>query len=197
MKSQIKIYGIAALLLASFTLQTSAQTRRDSKVKKTTVKRNTSNRTVSKRVPRTKVTYKKKQRKIVSVRNIPNRKIIKHKGHNYYYANNRFYTYSRGRYIVITPKLGFRINILPRNYRTIRFNNRNYYNVEGVFYVQINNEYEVVDPEVGTIVYELPNDYEKVTIDGQTYYEFANILYEKIQVNGTRAYEVVGVIEMK
>jgi hypothetical protein len=197
MKLLIKTYGIAIILLVSFTLQTSAQTRRSSKEKTTTVKRNTSKRTVSKRVPRTKVTYKKQKRKVASVRNIPNRKTVTHKGRNYYYSNNKFYTYSRGRYIVITPKLGFRINILPRNYRTIRFNNRNYYNVEGVFYMQINNEYEVVDPEVGTIVYELPNDYEKVIIDGQTYYEFANILYEKIQVNGTRAYEVVGIIEMK
>ena len=55
----------------------------------------------------------------------------------------------------------------------------------------------MVDPEVGTIVYELPDDYEKVVINDETYYEFANILYEKIQVDGTRAYEVVGIIEME
>ncbi|WP_435181694.1 DUF6515 family protein [Cellulophaga omnivescoria] len=98
--------------------------------------------------------------------------------------------------IAIAPKVGFRINVLPTNYKRVRFNNRNYYNVQGIFYVQINNQYEVVDPEVGTIVYELPSNYEKVTIDGQTYYEFANVLYEKVQVNGTRAYEVVGIIDM-
>tara|TARA_R110002049_G_scaffold2917_6_gene23653 strand:- start:126 stop:389 length:264 start_codon:yes stop_codon:yes gene_type:complete len=78
----------------------------------------------------------------------------------------------------------------------VHFNNNNYYNVNGIFYTQTNNEYGVVDPEIGTVVYELPEDYEKVTLDGQTYYEYANILYEKIQIEGTRAYEVVGIIEM-
>jgi hypothetical protein len=190
MKSFIKTYGIVAILLMSYTVQISAQ-RRTSK-DKVTVKR-----TVSKRIPSTQVRYKTQKRKVVAVRNIPNRTIVKHRGLNYYYANNKFYTYSRGSYIVIAPKVGFRINVLPRNYRTIRFNNNNYYNAEGVFYVKINNEYEVVDPEIGTIVYELPNDYEKVVINGQTLYEYANILYEKIQIDGTRAYEVVGIIEMK
>tara|TARA_R110002049_G_scaffold175533_1_gene342829 strand:+ start:1311 stop:1478 length:168 start_codon:yes stop_codon:yes gene_type:complete len=55
----------------------------------------------------------------------------------------------------------------------------------------------VVEPEIGTIVYELPEDYERVTIDGQTYYEYGNILYEKVQLDGTRAYEVVGIIDLE
>ena len=190
MKLFIKTYGIVTLLLMSYTVQMSAQRR--TKKDKVAVKR-----TVSKRIPSTKVKYKTQKRKVVDVRNIPNRTIVKHRGLNYYYANNRFYTYSRGRYIVIAPKVGFRINVLPRNYRTIRFNNYNYYHSEGIFYVQVHNEYEVVDPEIGTIVYELPNDYEKVVINGETFYEYANILYEKIQIEGTRAYEVVGIIEMK
>lgn len=65
-----------------------------------------------------------------------------------------------------------------------------------MFYIQSGSDYEVVDPEIGTIVYELPSDYEKVTIDGQTYYEYGNILYEKVQDNGARAYEVVGFIDV-
>lgn len=68
---------------------------------------------------------------------------------------------------------------------------------QGVFYVQINNSYEVVEPEIGTIVYELPDDYEKVAIDGMEYYEYASILYGKVHVNGSRAYEVVGFIDME
>jgi hypothetical protein len=191
MKLLIKSYGIAALLLVSFTSQMSAQSRR-STTDKVVVKKS-----VSKRIPSTNVTYKKKQRKVVAVRNLPNRTVVRNNGQNYYYSNNRFYTQSRGSYIVIAPKIGFRIHVLPANYRRIHFNNRNYYNADGIFYVQINNEYEVVDPEIGTIVYELPEDYEKVVIDDQTYYEYANILYEKIQVDGTRAYEVVGIIVMK
>ena len=86
---------------------------------------------------------------------------------------------------------------MPSDYKRVTYNNYNYYNAQGAFYVQINNEYEVVEPEIGTIVYKLPDDYEKVAIDGMEYYEYASILYEKVQINGTRAYEVVGFIEME
>ncbi|WP_077399488.1 DUF6515 family protein [Cellulophaga omnivescoria] len=195
MKTLVKKYIIPVTLLVALTTQVSAQRKRTAN-EKTVVKTTTTRTTVSKRVPSTKVTYKTPKKKIVSVRTVPNKTVVKHKGVNYYYANNKFYTQSRGRYIAIAPKVGFRINVLPTNYKRVRFNNRNYYNVQGIFYVQINNQYEVVDPEVGTIVYELPSNYEKVTIDGQTYFEFANVLYEKVQVNGTRAYEVVGIIDM-
>jgi ABC-type amino acid transport substrate-binding protein len=86
---------------------------------------------------------------------------------------------------VIAPKVGFRVDVLPPNYRKVNYNSYNYYNANGIFYTQIDSEYEVVDPEVGTIVYELPDDYEKVVINEQTYYEYANILYEKTQIDGT------------
>ena len=203
MKTPIKLYLLSAVLLVAFTAQVSAQTRRSTKEKTTvTTTTKTPNVTkktpnVTKRIPSTRVTYKKPTRKVLSVRSVPNRTVVRHNGQNYYYANNKYYTQSRGRYIVIAPKVGFRIHILPTNYRRVYFNNYNYYNANGIFYVQINNDYEVVDPEIGTIVYELPEDYEKVIIDDQTYYEYANILYEKVQVNGTRAYEVVGIIDME
>ena len=48
---------------------------------------------------------------------------------------------------------------------------------------------------MGTVIYELPEDYERVEIDGYSFYEFSNVLYEKIQINGERAYEVIGFIE--
>ena len=199
MKRELKIYALASVFVLVSVTPVMAQSRRTTNdktvrvTKTTTVKKNTSNR----RISSTKVTYKTPKRKVVSVRTVPNRSLIKHNGQNYYYANNKYYMQSRGRYIVIAPKVGFRIRVLPANYRRVVYNNRTYFNVSGIFYTQINNEYEVVDPEVGTIVYELPDDYEKVTIDGLTYYEYANILYEKVQVNGTRAYEVVGIIEME
>ncbi|MFZ1808879.1 MAG: DUF6515 family protein [Cyclobacteriaceae bacterium] len=184
MKTLIKVYILPAVLLVAFTCQVAAQKKRNIKIS-------------SGKVPSTKVIYKTPQKKVVSVRTIPNRTVIKYKNQNYYYANNKYYTQSRGRYIVIAPKVGFRIKVLPVNYKRIRFNTYNYYYAQGIFYVQINNDYEVVDPEVGTVVDELPADYEKVTIDGETYYEYANILYEKVQVNGARAYEVVGIIDME
>ncbi|MBL7560364.1 hypothetical protein JAO71_11180 [Olleya sp. YSTF-M6] len=192
MKTFIKAYILPTVLLVAFAAQTEAQTRRSTSNKKVTT--TTTKRTVAKRVPSTKVTYKTPKRKVVSVRNVPNRTVVTHRGQNYYYANNKYYTQSRGRYIVIAPKVGFRIKTLPVNYKRVRYNN--YYNAHGIFYIQINNQYEVVDPEVGTIVYELPDDYEKVVINDETYYEYANILYEKVQIDGTRAYEVVGIIEM-
>ncbi|WP_111707661.1 DUF6515 family protein [Lutibacter citreus] len=201
MKSFMKAYVLLALFLMAITTQVSAQTRRGTSTNNKTVKRTSISKanksSISRRVPSTKVIYKTPKRKVIAVRNVPNRTIINYKNQNYYYANNKFYTRSRGSYIVIAPKIGFRINVLPSNYKRIRYNNHNYYNAYGIFYIQINNEYEVVDPEIGTVVYELPDNYEKVVIDGQTYYEYANILYEKVQIDGTRAYEVIGIIDMK
>lgn len=198
MKTLMKTYVLPALFLVAFTSQVSAQTRRSTKEKTvaTTTTTRTANTNTSKRVSSKQITYKTPKKKVVAVRNIPNRTPISYKGQNYYYANNKYYTQSRGSYIVIAPKIGFRIKVLPTNYKRVRFNNYNYYNVNGIFYTQVNNEYEVVDPEIGTVVYELPQDYEKVILNGETYYEYANILYEKVQVDGTRAYEIVGIIEM-
>ncbi|MEZ5009994.1 MAG: DUF6515 family protein [Chitinophagales bacterium] len=136
--------------------------------------------------------YKTPQKKVVSVRTVPNKYVVNHKGANYYYDNHKFYTYAGGRYTVIAPKIGFRIRTLPIGYVKIVHPKRNYFWFDGIFYININNEYEVVEPESGTIIYELPGDYERVVIDGKTYFEFYNVLYEKVQVNGTRAYEVVG-----
>jgi hypothetical protein len=150
---------------------------------------------VNKRVSRSKVVYKKPTKRVVSVRTLPRKTEVIHGGTKYYYDNHRFYTLSGGRYTVILPKIGFRINILPTGYVSVIFNNRNYFWVDGIYYIKSNNEYEVVNPEVGTLVYELPHDYEKVEIDGYIYYEYANVLYEKVQVDGTRAYEVVAIIE--
>ncbi|MEO9476752.1 MAG: DUF6515 family protein [Cyclobacteriaceae bacterium] len=146
MKALIKAYLLPAVLLVAFTCQVSAQIKRKTN-KKTVVTTTTKTKIKSGRVPSTKVVYKTPQKKVVAVRTIPNKTVVNHKGQNYYYANNKYYTQSRGRYIVIAPKVGFRVKVLPANYKWIRFNSRNYYYAQGIFYVQINNEYEVVDPE--------------------------------------------------
>ena len=197
MKTHIKTYVLSVAFLLALTTQVLAQKKHVSNTKEIT---KTTKRTVAiknnKKISSNKVTYKTPKKKVVSVRNVPNRSVVTHKGQNYYYANNKYYTQSRGHYIVIAPKVGFRIKVLPTNYKRVQFNNHFYFNVNGIFYTQTNNEYEVVDPEVGTVVYELPGDYEKVILNDQTYYEYANVLYEKVQVDGTRAYEVVGIIDM-
>lgn len=183
----IKLFPIVLLaFLASKNIN--AQNLRKSK--KTVIVKKKNGRVISKTV-----VHKKPKKKVASVRTLPKKTIIKHKGVNYFYKNHRFYRYSGGKYIVISPKIGFRIKFLPTGYKTIEYLNRKYYWSNGIYYTYINNEYEVVKPEIGTIVYGIPNDYERMEINNYTYYEFSNILYEKIQINGTRAYEVVGFTE--
>lgn len=147
------------------------------------------------RTPSNKVTYYKPKKKIIAVRNLPNKTIINHKGVHYYYSNNSYYTYSNGSYILITPKIGFRIKTLPIGHIQIQHPNRSYFWFKGVYYINVDQEYEVIEPEIGTVIYELPEGYERVEIEGKTFYEFSNVLYEKIQLEGTRAYEVAGFIE--
>jgi len=110
MKTLIKTIVLPALVLIGTATQVSAQTKRSNAKQKTvvtTTKRTTTavNKANNRRVSSTKVIYKKPTRKVVSVRSIPNKTIVKHKGQNYYYANNKFYTQSRRRYIVIAPKV--------------------------------------------------------------------------------------------
>lgn len=189
MRNRIYLTLVSIVMLFVFTPQiTHAQNKKKEATKKVVKK-------TPKRVSSKMVVYKNPKKKVVSVRALPKRTIVKHNNVNYYHSNNNFYAYSGGRYTVIVPKVGFRIKTLPANRKIIRHHNGNYFWLDGIFYIKINNEYEVVEPEIGTVIYELPNDYERVVIDGLTYYEFSNVLYEKVQVNGTRAYEVVGFIE--
>lgn len=186
MKNIYKTIALSIFLLSGIT-ELTAQNRNSKTVvtKKVSVKK----------VPSSKVVYKTHKSKVTTVRTLPNKTSIKYNGQNYYYSNNKYYTYSQGHYVNIMPKVGFKISVLPQNFVKVNFKNHNYFQSQGMFYIQSGSDYEVVDPEIGTIVYELPSDYEKVMIDGQTYYEYGNILYEKVQNNGTRAYEVVGYID--
>ena len=95
MKTNSKTYFILSILLIGFMYLGTAQTRTRTTTTKTTrtVTKKTPNRVSSKRV-----VYRTPTRKVVSVRTVPNRKVVKYQGQNYYYSNNRFYTYSRGRY---------------------------------------------------------------------------------------------------
>lgn len=188
MTSFIKISTLTLGLLFISTNENLQAQKRVKTTKKVIIK----NR--GKKVASRTVVYKRPTKKVVSVRTLPNKTVITHKGRNYYYANRKFYTYNGGRYITILPRIGFRISVLPRGFVTIRHLNQVYFWLDGIYYQSVDDAYQVVKPELGTVIYELPDDYERVEIDGNTYYEFNNILYEKIQVDGTRAYEVVGFI---
>ncbi|GLR17568.1 DUF6515 family protein [Portibacter lacus] len=189
MKSIIRVSLFIALGIFAVSTNANAQNRNAKKAHVVTTKKVV-------KVKRSNVKFKTPKKKVVTVRTLPNKKVIKHQNQNYYFANNRYYSYSGGRYIPYTPKVGFRTKLLPIGYVTVHFNNHPYYVHNGIFFAKYNNEYEVIDPEVGTIVSELPEDAEKVIIDGGTFYEYADILYERIQVDGRRAYEVVGILEM-
>ena len=140
--------------------------------------------------------YRTPKKKVVSVRNLPRKtQVVRHNGLKYHYDNNRFYRYYGGRYVVVVPRVGLRINTLPVGHVRVAFGNRHYFWFDGIFYINVGNEYEIVQPEIATIIYELPSSYERVKIDGYTYYEYNDVLYEKVQVDGIRAYEVVGFIE--
>ena len=81
MKTLIKTYALALLLMVAFIPQATAQTRRSTNNKTTTVKRTTVNR-----VPSNRVVYRTPTRKVVSVRTVPNNRVlIRHNGQNYYY----------------------------------------------------------------------------------------------------------------
>lgn len=193
MKKSLKL-SILPLLLIAFSTQTYAQQRSSNRSTKTVT--TTTNKGRSNKIAKEKVVYKKSQKKVETYRTLPNKTVVKNNSHEYYISNNKYYTYTGGRYVKTVPRPGVRISTLPRGYVTVKVNNKSYFNFEGIFYINTGNTYEVVEPEIGTIVYELPSGYERVEIDGMTYYEYANVLYEKVQVNGSRAYEVVGIIEL-
>jgi hypothetical protein len=190
MKNLRKIYiATAALVFTIATTQNAIAQNRNKNTKTVTAKRD------YKHVPSKNVNYANSRKKVVAVRSIPNRTVIKHNGSNYYYSGNRYYSYSSGRYIPIAPKIGFRITTLPAGYQRLQYRNTNYFWYNGIFYTGSTNSYQVVQPEIGTVINELPADAERVEIDGYTYYELNNVLYEKTQVNGQRAYEVIGFVE--
>jgi hypothetical protein len=183
---------LAVLLITGFTTYGFAQNRN---TKRTTVTKKVITTTKTKPISRSRVVYKTPKRKVVSVRSISKSSVsIKHNGISVFYDNNNFFRLNGGRYLPVVPTTGFQIRTLPNGYKRINHNNRSFFTHNGIYFVKVNNYYEVVTPEIGTIIYELPKDSEKVTIDGAKYYEFNNVLYEKVQINGTRAYEVIGFI---
>ncbi|WP_027418425.1 DUF6515 family protein [Crocinitomix catalasitica] len=198
MKTGLKIITLA-ILIAGNSFEGIAQQKNKSKQPaqhkvQQHSKHNTQHKTHH--VARKTVVYKTPKRKVVAVRNIPGNKVmIQHKGVSVYYDNHKFYRLNGGSYFPVLPGVGLRVNSLPIGYRTVIINNRNFYSYDGVYYTQNDNYYEVVQPEIGTVVFELPEGTEKVTVDGMQLYEYNDVLYEKIQQNGTRAYEIVGVIE--
>ncbi len=187
MRNYLK-FGFAFILGIACTNSGFAQKRVTKTTKVSVVK--------SRPVLRNNVVYATPRKKIVTVRTLPKPYVvIKQNGNNFYYDNSKFYRLNGGRYVPGFPSVGLRINVLPVGFKTVIFNGRKFYTQNGIYFVKYQNDYEVIKPEIGTIVDELPSNTEKVIVDGITLYEYNDVLYEKIQVNGVRAYEVVGNIE--
>jgi len=198
MKNIIKITILSVLLLFAFSARVDAQNRRsNSKQERTQTKSTNRIKTTNgNRVRRSRVVYRKPERRIAAVRTLPSTaRVITHNGLRYHYVNGHYYRNYGGRYIIVTPGIGLRVRTLPIGYISIFIGPRQYFYFDGIYYLNVDDVYEVRVPEIGMIVSQLPQGYEKVVIDGQIYYEYNNVLYKKIYTNDGKAYEVVGIIE--
>jgi hypothetical protein len=148
------------------------------------------------RVNRNTVVFKRSPRAVV-VRNVPEGYAVCHHRDRDYYANSgRYYEYNNGRYIVVAPPVGLRVNILPIGCIRVAVAAASYFYLNGIFYSNVgDNNYEIVDPPMGAIVYMLPDDAEKVEINDMIYYQYSGTLYRKVYTDNGKAFKVVGKLD--
>jgi hypothetical protein len=104
------------------------------------------------------------------------------------YYNYRGYY---GRYY--TPRLGFRVNVLPFGYYPFSFGAYNYFYSDGLYYQYDNSEYTVVEPPVGAALTTLPDKAQSIVINGIQYYELNGVYYQPItKDDGTIVYQIAG-----
>jgi hypothetical protein len=104
------------------------------------------------------------------------------------YYNYRGY-YSR----YYTPRLGFRLNVLPFGYYPFSFGAYNYFYSDGLYYQYDNSEYTVVEPPVGAALTTLPDKAQSIVINGIQYYELNGVYYQPItKDDGTTVYQIAG-----
>lgn len=113
----------------------------------------------------------------------------------YYYSNGLYYWNSADGFIVVRPKRGVRVRMLPPARKAIVVSNRKYYYYYGTFYQPINEgEFEVIDPPVGAVVDALPEGYQIIEKDGTEYYVLNNVYYKEVNTKEFEegiGYEVV------
>ncbi|GAA4099877.1 hypothetical protein GCM10022392_25350 [Mucilaginibacter panaciglaebae] len=117
-------------------------------------------------------------------------------GRNYVSPRPRgFYYRNRGYYrTYYTPRLGFSINILPRDYYPFYYGPYQYYYSEGLYYRQMeDNNYTVVEPPVGATIEKLPSNAQSIVINGMQYYELNGVYYQPVtRDDGTLVYQIAG-----
>jgi hypothetical protein len=124
---------------------------------------------------------------------IPTRAIVLKSG--YYYIDGVYYEKRGSSFIVVRPRHGIRIRVLPPAHKVVAVSNQNYYYYYGTFYQATNDgEYEVIEAPVGALVDALPEGYEVKEIDGLEYYLLDGIYYQEVETNEFKegiGYEVV------
>lgn len=151
---------------------------------------------VIKRIPRSKIVYRKAIPKATILRSIPSKAtVIHHNKLRFFFRDGRYYRHINGKYILAVPPVGLHIGILPPGFFELRIGADILFYSEGVFYQPAGEEYEVVDPPMDAIVPELPDGAEKVSIDNNTYFEYYGVLYKPVRTEDGRAYQVVGKVD--
>lgn len=111
-----------------------------------------------------------------------------------YWTKNHYTHYNHGYYgTYYTPRLGFRIGVLPYGYYSFYYDDYPYFYSDGLFYSYDNSEYTVVEPPIGAEVNSLPSNAQSIMINGQQYYEADGVYYEPItKDDGSVVYQVAG-----
>lgn len=138
--------------------------------------------------------YNTSYRRGYQTRRIPTGHLpVAYRGESYRYYNGVFYRPYGNRFVVVSPPVGIRVNILPRAYYRVVLDRHVYYYYDGVYYNRYGNDYQVIAPPVGARVPSLPFGSTVVYINNMRYYEFDHTYYQEIILpNNEVWYEVVG-----
>jgi len=148
---------------------------------------------VVKKKPQRNIVYVNPSPKVRVVRVVPpEARIIHYRSVPYYFHAGLYYNFIGGRYVVVAPPRGIRVNVLPSNHFYFQFGGIPFYYLEGGYYTKKGKAYEVTPPPVGAIVPSLPDEAEKVTIEGKVFYEYDDTIYKLTETEAGLKYEVVG-----
>ena len=140
--------------------------------------------------------YKKQPRRGAQVTSLPRKTVVvNHRNSNYHYRDGIYYRPVNGSYVVTSPPIGIRVNVLPSNPFRVRLSGRVYFYYYGTFYTSLpSGGYEVVNPPLGAKVDALPDGYEVFELEGFVYYRLDETYYKAVlEPNGNVVYEVVRV----
>lgn len=193
--------------MASVTSPVLVNSANAQRVKRTVVYENNNNVKSSRRTSEKKSTVK-----VVNTRQktLPARKtivssrpantvLVRKNGRSFHYKNGVFYKSVGSRYVVTSPIVGLRVNLLPSSARILNINNACYYYYHGTFYAPVRNgrggrSFEVVRAPAGAVVDTLPGGYIVKKVRGKKHYILDGVHYQRVErgrVNGGIGFRVV------